>query len=150
MTAYGATVKGILDYVPELRLDPVDKAETVETFIPLPAMLVEGALGPRLRALRALNNAEATAVANEAENGARALVELGAASLLQDSRYPELADASSTSQRYGAALWARFEVAGDTLDTELERLGTTVDAGVGADLPEVSAPAPFFHDRHRW
>lgn len=153
---YGATVRGVLNYVPELNLDPVDHAATVETFIPVPGTMVSGRLGPRLRALRALATPEAVTVAAGADEGARGLVELGAASLLQDSRYPELAASSSTDQRYGAALWARFTAALDamalSLDDELARLGVTdVDpTAAGVDLPDVSAPAPFFHDRQRW
>lgn len=152
---FGATVRGTLDYVPELRLDPVDDAPTVDTFIGLASPMVATALGYRLRALEAIapGNTEAAAVLAEAKDNAQGLVQLGAAATLQDSRYPELAAASQTDQRYGATLWARFqqalEQAGASLDQALERLGGDPSA-VGAETPGVSAPPAFFHDRMRW
>lgn len=152
---FGATVRGTLDYVPELRLDPVDDAPTVDTFIALASPMVATGLGFRLRALEAIaaGSPEATEVLAEARDSAKGLVQLGAAASLQDSRYPELAAAKQTDQNYGATLWARFqqalEQAGTGLDQALERLGGDTSAA-GAETPDVSAPPAFFHDRMRW
>lgn len=159
---YGATVRGVLDYVPELRLDPADPetARTVVTFLDFVGPLVSAAIGARLRALQVLADAgvtEAGDVVSQVALTARGLTQMGAASLTQDSRYPEIARADATDQAWGAALWARFQSAladmVTSLDAELERLGadTIVDeVQVEADRPAVSAPPATFHDRMRF
>lgn len=152
---FGATVQGTLDYVPELRLNPIDDAPTVETFIGAISPMVATSLGFRLRALEALapGSTEGAEVLAESRDSAKGLVQLGAAALLQDSRYPELAASSKTDQAYGATLWARFQEAltatATGLDEALERLGGDPSAA-GAEIPDVSAPPAFFHDRQRW
>lgn len=152
---FGATVAGVIAYVPELGLDPVADATTIQTFLDVVGPQAAAVLGARLRALEALSAAgvtEAGDVVDEATAAAKGLVQMGGASLTQDSRYPELAATRNTDQAWGASLWAKYESALEqlaaSLDADLERLGVdTVDpTAAGADLPDVSAPPVTFRD----
>lgn len=148
-------VADVTDLVPELRLDPdaPDVAATVDRMVAQVAPIARVALDPLFDRLDAYT-ADA-AVAARVDNLRAAVVPalaLGAASLLQDSRYPELAGADRTDQRWGAVLWARYEAALAALAAALtaELLEQETVSPTGDDQPAVSAPAATFHDRMRF
>lgn len=157
MVAPLATVDGVHAFVPSLpAFTPSSKPSNadVAVYLDLTGGQVEAAVARSLAALDLLEAAGVVAadVVDRWRAQVRSLAELGAAAMAFDAAYPELAAASETDQRYGAALWNRYRQGLADLPKQLAEFLAQFDETAAGDpaVPAVSGPAPMFTRDMRW